>query len=96
VFNAAGFVTGPDGTGTVEVSLEAGPLPHGAADPFFDFTSADRLLRNNGLRAEIRLVLRNHGPILPGRVSEQTSQFMGGCDVFACFDPQAAIFPPVH
>ena len=43
--------------------------------------------------AEINLVLRSHGPVIPGRRREQTSTFEGGCDVNLCEDLQVAIFP---
>ncbi|MDT8342672.1 MAG: hypothetical protein RQ751_14270, partial [Longimicrobiales bacterium] len=32
--------------------------------------------------AEVHLVVRDHGPAIPGRVPEQIGSFLGGCDVF--------------
>jgi len=48
------------------------------------------------LRAEIHLVLRSHGPVIPGRLGEQISTLLGGCDPEPphqpCQDLQFAIF----
>jgi len=91
VINAAGFVTGTDRTANVTAHLEAGAPVEG-----IEVLVGSGLERGHGFRAEIHLVVRNHGPILPGRVAEQISRFLGGCDVFACADPQVAVFPPVQ
>lgn len=53
--------------------------------------------------AEIHLVLRSHGPRIPGLVEEQRSTFAGGCEEFLnpgitqleagpCSDVQLALF----
>jgi hypothetical protein len=59
----------------------------------------------NPLGAEVHLVVRSHGPRLPGQVREQRSTFAGGCDAFLdagaehelepgeCSDMQFAVFP---
>jgi hypothetical protein len=44
--------------------------------------------------AEIHLVVRTHGPAIPGRVKEQISTFLGGCDVNVCDDVQFALPAP--
>jgi len=99
VFNATGYLSGADGVANVAASVRRGPIAQGvdrrsntapALNPAFEV----------GLRqpigAEIHVVLaRLHGPMIVGRVAEQTSTFAGGCDVFACADQQAAIFPPI-
>ncbi len=45
----------------------------------------DRLPRNDGLTdpegAEIHLVLRTHGPVIPELVNEQIHSFNRGCEV---------------
>jgi hypothetical protein len=43
---------------------------------------------------EVHLVLRNHGPAIPGLVDEQISSFGGGCQVNACANVQASVHPP--
>jgi hypothetical protein len=58
----------------------------------------------NPTGAEIHLVMRSHGPLIPGMVSEQRSTFGGGCKEFLgpgvdelqtgqCSDQQFAVFP---
>ena len=56
--------------------------------------------------AEVHLVVRSHGPRIPGKVAEQRSTFAGGCEEFLaagathelepgeCSDLQVAILPP--
>lgn len=58
-------------------------------------------------KAEIHLVVRSHGPIIPGQVEEQISSFDGGCTTFfdpfteipdqqgECGDIQFSIYPPL-
>jgi len=55
--------------------------------------------------AEVHLVLRSHGPRIPGQVAEQRTTFAGGCEFFLdpgathelepgqCSDLQFAVFP---
>lgn len=99
VFNATGYLSGADGVANVTAHLDRGPIPTGvdrrsmtnpALNPAFEV----------GLRqpitSEIHLVIaRLHGPMIAGRVAEQTTGFLGGCDVFACADQQFVIFPPI-
>ncbi|MFN0024305.1 MAG: hypothetical protein ACKVS5_10440 [Parvularculaceae bacterium] len=99
VFNATGYLSGADGVANVTASLRRGPIANGvdrrsntapALNPAFEV----------GLRqpvsAEIHVVIaRLHGPMIAGRVAEQTLIFLGGCDVFACADQQAVIFAPI-
>ena len=92
-FYATGFVTGTDGTANVDARLAAGRLPNGV--DFIDFGTGvhPQLRRGNGLRAEIHMVLRTHGPAVPGLVAEQisTGEF-GNCPM--CANQQAAVFMP--
>lgn len=52
---------------------------------------ADGLTNPQG--AEVHLVIRSHGPKLPGLVKQQIGSFNGGCDINDCDDVQAAIHP---
>ena len=94
-FYATGFLTGTDGTANVNARLEDGRLPDGVE--FIDFGTGVRpqLRHSNGLRAEIHLILRTHGPVVPGLVAEQisTGEF-GDCPM--CANQQAAVFMPVR
>jgi hypothetical protein len=44
--------------------------------------------------AEVHLVVRYHGPVVPALMPMQINSFGGGCFVFACDDVQAAIHVP--
>jgi hypothetical protein len=54
--------------------------------------------------AEVHLIVRSHGPAVPGIIPEQIHTFGGGCDGesggppgaegFACFDPQFSVHIP--
>ena len=51
----------------------------------------------NPMGAEVHLLIRYHGPALwddPIALTGQISTFGGSCDLFACYDVQAAIHPP--
>jgi hypothetical protein len=87
VFYAAGFVTGNDGTGNVTADLEAGQLPAG-----IDVLIPGGLQPGRGLRAEVHLIIRSHGPIVPGAVAMQIGAFDATCAV--CEDQQAVVFAP--
>ena len=93
VFYAAGFVTGDDGIGNVSAHVEAGALPLGL-DVEPDGTVAG-LDRGNGLAADVHLVIRGHGAVIPGLAHAQISTFGGGCATNVCANQQAAVFAPV-
>ncbi|MDZ7628466.1 MAG: hypothetical protein U5J99_08705 [Parvularculaceae bacterium] len=100
VFNATGYVSDGSGTANVVASLARGPIPIGV-DRRSQSNPALNPASEVGLRqpftAEIHVIVaRHHGPAITGRMDEQTTAFLGGCDVFACADQQAAVFLPVR
>ena len=92
IFYAIGFVTGSDGVANVDAYL-----PARGSKPVIglDYEVEGGLEWGNGLRAAVQLVVRSHGPILPGRVSEQTSTFDGACEENVCAEVQYVAFEPV-
>jgi hypothetical protein len=88
VFYAAGFLTGTDGTANVSAELSAGRLPNG-----LDVLVPGGLQPGRGLRAEVHMVIRSHGPALVGSVASQIGQFDAACVV--CVDQQAVVFAPI-
>ena len=82
---AAGNVVGMNGVSNFGGHLQEGKV-HG--DVIFGQGLKDTQA------AEIHLVVRAHGEIIPGVVNEQISTFMGGCDVNVCVDQQFAVFLP--
>ncbi len=89
IFYATGFVTGDDGTGNVSAQLDAGHLPDGT-----DVLIPGGLQPGKGMRAEVHMVIRTHGPIIPGSVAAQISTFDSACAV--CVDQQAIVFAPTN
>ncbi len=87
VFYAGGFVTDTDGTANVTLHLKAGALADG-----IDVLIDAGLDEDNGFDAEIHLVIRSHGKIIPGMADVQIGSFDGACDVNKCDDDQAVVF----
>jgi len=84
---ATGHVVGDNGKANFAAHLSVGDLSglDATAPPIF---AGPGLL--HPFEAEVHLVVRNHGPAIPGRIAEQTKVFAGGCDVFACVNVAAA------
>ena len=87
---ATGHVVGNNGKANFAAHLSVGDLS--GLDP-----SAPPIFAGPGLLhpfdAEVHLVIRYHGPAIPGRIPEQIGTFAGGCDVFACGNVLAAAHP---
>lgn len=80
VLYAAGHVIGPNGKGNFAAHLAVGDT---SGDSFPVEFPGDLVGLIAPLEAEIHLVVRSHGPPLPGQVAEQISTFNGG----GCHDP---------
>jgi hypothetical protein len=106
VFNVGAFVTGDDGTANINIHLRSGAPPDGAfvlvgEGGLIDNGVRPGLREGNGFGAEVHLVIRTHGEILPHAIAAQLSEFNGGCpdqpppDNLPCIDVQMATFPRV-
>ena len=92
-FYATGFITDSSGNANVTARLRSGSLPVGLE--YIDLGTGVRpgLARLNGLRAEIHMVFRSHGPVEPGWTATQigTGEFGEGvCG--ACSNQRSVIF----
>jgi hypothetical protein len=87
---ATGHVIGDNGVGNFAAYLAEGDTSD--VGPFG--LPGDDMGLIDSTQAEIHLVVRTHGPPIPGRVKEQISTFEGGCDVNACEDQQFAVHQP--
>ncbi|MCK4977374.1 MAG: hypothetical protein KAS36_10635 [Anaerolineales bacterium] len=81
---ATGHVVGKNGVGNFGAGLREGKTSGALFGP--------GLVDAQG--AEIHLIVRTHGELIPGMVNEQISTFGGGCGVNDCVDPQFAVFVP--
>jgi len=108
VLYAAGNVVGNNGKGNFSGHLNAGDVS-GSINDLFGLPAAGGLQAGNTFNAEVHIVLRTHGPKVPGLVNEQIGSYAGGCDtpflippftaypdeIGQCADIAAAIFAPV-
>lgn len=74
---AAGVVVGESGRGAFTARLREG-RPLSGFPTEFGITSGSGLI--DAEEAEIHLVVRSHGPRIPGLVGEMTRTFHAGCD----------------
>lgn len=109
VLYAAGHVVGNSGKGNFSGHLNVDD-DSASINPLFGLPPAGGLQSGNTFSAEVHLVLRSHGPKIPGMVNEQISSYEGGClDPFAiapfteipdevgeCGDIEFAIHPPAN
>ena len=83
VLYAAGNVVGNSGKGNFSAHLSEGNTS-GDTSAFFGLPPATGLV--DAQNSEIHVVLRSHGPKIPGLVNEQIGSYEGGCiDFFAPF-----------
>ena len=108
VLYATGLVVGADGTGNFTAELIAGG-DYRSVNHLMELPPAGGLNFGNSRSAEVHLVLRSHGPVIPSKVDEQINSYIGGCaDPFAfppfteipnetgeCGDIEFAVHPPV-
>lgn len=108
VLYAAGHVVGKNGKGNFSAHLKAGDDSESINQSFFGLPPAGGLQAGNTYKAEVHVVLRTHGPKVPGLVNEQIGSYEGGCDnpllyppfsvypnvVGECADIAAAVHPP--
>ena len=109
VMYAGGHVVGNNGKGNFSAHLNAGDDTPESMNTSFGFPSVGGLAVGNTFDAEVHIVLRTHGPKVPGLVNEQISSYGGGCDtpflippftaypdeIGQCADIAAAVFVPV-
>ena len=88
-FWATGGIVGDDNVGTFNAQLGENQLPMGENQVLFGGGLVD------SFGAEIHLIPRTHGDVIPGQVEQQITTFNGGCPPNDCFDVQFAVFPAV-
>ncbi len=105
---AAGHVVGKNGKGNFSGYLRVGDDSTSIND-LFGFPDAGGLQQGKTFSSEVHLLLRSHGPAIPGLVNVQINTFDGGCDdpfaippfteipdeIGECSEIQAAIHSPV-
>lgn len=91
IFYAGGFVTGADGSANVNVQMTPGVVNKG-----IELFAGKGLDKKKVFKAEIHLIIRSHGSLIPSMVDVQIGTFDGGCDITPdpCHDHQAVAFLP--
>jgi hypothetical protein len=88
VARAAGHVVGGSGVASFGGSLNEGDTSEALFGPGLVDSSV----------AEIHMIVRYHGPVVPELMPGMIHSLMGGCvggdGSFECFDPQAVVFLP--
>jgi hypothetical protein len=86
---AMGHVVGDNGDATFSAHLSEGDTSKYPTDFPVEVNPDVGLVDSQS--AEIHIVVRDHGPTIPGLVSEQILSFSGGCDINTCADVQFAV-----
>lgn len=88
-FNATGGLAGDDGTATFAGHASTGPIGPvdnsevlSNGDGFFDSPRTDT----------VTVIIRHHGPPIPGDINQQTHNFNFGCGASGCKNVQKATF----
>src|SRR5262249_4267778 len=91
VLNATGGRAGDDGTATFAGHMSTGPIP--AADGSVVLSSGDGSF-DQPRSDTVTVIIRHHGPPIPGSVNQQTGSFNFGCGTGGCKNVQRATFLP--
>lgn len=109
VMYAGGHVVGKNGKGNFSAHLNVNDASGSINEEFFGLPPFGGLQAGKTFSSEVHVVLRTHGPVVPGLVDEQIGSYGGGCDVpllnlpftvypnviGECADIAAALFAPV-
>jgi hypothetical protein len=88
VLSGTGQIAGDDGTADFGAFRAVGDT----TGVFEGIGTGEGLL--NAKKAEIHLVVRTHGPVIPAMLEEQLTTFNGGCPPNTCVNVQAAPYLP--
>jgi hypothetical protein len=91
VFNATGGIAGGDGTATFAGHASSGPV--GPADGSVVLFNGDGSF-DQPRTDTVTVIIRHHGPPIPGMVNQQTGSFNFGCGAGGCKNVQSATFKP--
>ncbi len=91
VFNATGGIAGGDGTATFAGHASTGPI--GPADGSVVLSNGDGSFDQPRTDTVI-VIIRHHGPAIPGMINQQTGSFNTGCGAGGCKNVQKATFLP--
>ncbi len=91
IFNAAGSIAASDGTATFAGHASTGPI--GPVDGSVVLSNGDGSF-DNPRTDLVNVVVRHHGPPIPGIINQQMGTFNTGCGTGGCKNVQIATFVP--
>jgi hypothetical protein len=91
IFNASGGIAGGDGTATFAGHASTGAV--GPVDGSVVLSNGDGSFDQPRTDA-VTVIIRHHGPPIPGIINQQTGSFNTGCGVGGCKNVQIATFLP--
>jgi hypothetical protein len=91
IFNATGGLAGDDGTATFAGHASTGPV--GPVDGSVVLSNGDGSF-DSPRTDTVTVIIRHHGPPIPGSINQQTGSFNFGCGAGGCKNVQRATFAP--
>jgi hypothetical protein len=91
IFNAAGSIAGGDGTATFAGHASTGPI--GPVDNSVVLSNGDGSF-DQPRTDTVMVIVRHHGPPIPGIINQQMGTFNTGCGTGGCKNVQKATFLP--
>ena len=91
IYNASGGIAGGDGTATFAGHAATGPV--GPVDNSVVLSNGDGSF-DQPRTDTVVVIIRHHGPPIPGMINQQTGTFNTGCGAGGCANVQRAIFLP--
>ena len=90
ILYASGHVVGSNGMGNFSAHLNLNDDSK-SVNALMGFPDVGGLL--NAQDAEVHLVIRTHGPKIPGKVNDQISSYVGGCEANPFLYPPFTFYP---
>lgn len=91
IYNASGGLAGGDGTATFAGHASVGPV--GPVDGSVVLSNGDGSF-DQSRTDTVTVIIRHHGPPIPGMINQQTGSFNTGCGAAGCKNVQIATFVP--
>jgi hypothetical protein len=91
IYNASGGIAGGDGTATFAGHASSGPV--GPVDGSVVLSNGDGLF-DQPRTDTVMVIIRHHGPPIPGMINQQTGSFNAGCGAGGCANAQKVTFLP--
>lgn len=91
IYNASGGLAGGDGTATFAGHASVGPV--GPVDGSVVLSNGDGSF-DQPRTDTVTVIIRHHGPPIPGMINQQTGSFNTGCGAAGCKNVQIATFVP--